>query len=357
MAVSPRIENIDSATGGGKLTGTIRTYGNGSNNNSYYDLPEAYRPIQISIHIRKIIQDKNGNMWFATHGQGVCMYDGKFLRYFSMKEGFIGNVVRDIKEDRKGNIWFATNNGVSRFDGEIFTDYTEKDGLVSNDVWSVAEDNTTTAGNVKMWFGTDKGACSFNGKKFTKLDIPLADLKNHPDAYQAPALVSAIFQDRTGVIWFGTNGGGVYSYNPKTNPGAIPTLKHYSETNGLSNNFIQSISQDKSGDLWFSTRFGGASEFDGKNFTRMNTEGGLKSNFVWSVFEDANSLWFATSGGGISKFDGKTVKHFSTKDGLPADYVQCIFRDNAGNLWVGTGFGLAKFEKDKFIAYNNVDGC
>jgi len=39
--------------------------------------------LQISEYVRRIFQDKNGNIWCGTNDDGVCRYDGKTLTYFS----------------------------------------------------------------------------------------------------------------------------------------------------------------------------------------------------------------------------------------------------------------------------------
>ena len=34
---------------------------------------------QVSQYIRRMFQDKDGNIWFGTNDQGVCKYNGKTL--------------------------------------------------------------------------------------------------------------------------------------------------------------------------------------------------------------------------------------------------------------------------------------
>jgi len=80
--------------------------------------------VQISKHIYNIFQDKAGNIWFATEGDGVCRYNGKSYNYFTTQNGLSGDAVRSILQDEKGNVWFATNRGVSRYDGRFFTKFT-----------------------------------------------------------------------------------------------------------------------------------------------------------------------------------------------------------------------------------------
>jgi len=120
-------------------------------------------------HIRCMLQDKSGNIWFGTAGGGVSKYDGKSFTHFTEKEGLSNNIVQSILEDKSGNLWFGTHGGgVSRLstDGKSFTHYTEKEGLSNNYVWSILEDKS---GN--LWFGIRFGLSILSKRKlaeFTK---------------------------------------------------------------------------------------------------------------------------------------------------------------------------------------------
>ena len=316
--------------------------------------PETDTALQIIAYVRRIFQDKAGNLWLGTYDKSVGRYDGQSLVYFTKEEGFNGNVVRDIMEDKSGNLWFATNVGACRYDGKSFTNFTKKEGLASNEVFCILEDKTVPAGEVGIWFGTDNGICRYDGKTFSSVPLPAADLKNFPEAYPASKLVNSIFQDKTGNLWFGTNGVGVYCYDGKSFTG-------FTEQEGLCNNFIQRIFEDRSGNLWFSTRFGGVSCYDGKSFTNFTEKEGLSNNFVWTVFQDkAGIFWFATAGGGVCRYDGKSFTSFTTTDGLPSNYIQSILEDEAGNLWFGTSLGISRYDGKSFINFpprGDGDGC
>ncbi len=63
--------------------------------------PDVYpSPNAISAFVRRIFQDKSGNLWFGTNGDGVIRYDGDSLEYFSINEGFGGVAVIGIVEDK-----------------------------------------------------------------------------------------------------------------------------------------------------------------------------------------------------------------------------------------------------------------
>lgn len=323
---------------------------------SVWSPPKVYGPIpnpeiQISQYIRRMFQDKAGNIWFGTNGDGVCRYDGKNYVYFSptdLRSGFGGEAVRGIIQEESGNMWFATNHGVTRFDGTKFVNFTENEGLANNQVWSILKDNSG-----KLWFGTEGGVSVFDGKKFTNFVLPKANLAKVPAAYPAPKLINSIFQDNVGNIWFGSNGNGVYKYNGKS-------IENISEKNGLCNDFVQCITQDKKGNLWFGTRFGGMSRYDGKNFTTFSENNGLKNNFVWTFHQDqSGNLWIGNAGGGLTRFDGKSFTNYTENEGLPNRFVQSLLQDKDGKFWIGTSGGAFIFDGKTFVNITRpaTDGC
>src|SRR4051812_18718400 len=58
------------------------------------------------------LQDKVGNLWFGTTGEGVYRYDGKSFTNFTAKDGLGNNNIWCILEDKTGDIWFGTRSGI-----------------------------------------------------------------------------------------------------------------------------------------------------------------------------------------------------------------------------------------------------
>lgn len=158
---------------------------------------------------RDLLQDRNGDYWFATW-LGIIKYDGKLFTNYTLKEGLIHFHVVSAFEDKKGNLWFGTaRGGLYRYDGKSFTLFTTKDGLVHNTVTSFAEDK---AGN--LWFGTESGASRYNGKTFTNFTKKDGLSSNN---------VGAILADKNGILWFGCSpssynaeDGGISRYDGKS---------------------------------------------------------------------------------------------------------------------------------------------
>ncbi|MDQ3048675.1 MAG: hypothetical protein M3R27_14090, partial [Bacteroidota bacterium] len=99
--------------------------------------------------------------------------------------------------------------------------------------------------------------------------------------------------------------------------GATCNIQYLDVDQGMNSSYVRSILEDKSGNLWFGTDGGGASKYDGKTFTHYTDKEGLGNNTVWSIIEDRNgNLWFGTNGGGVSKYDGKSFTHYTEKEGL-----------------------------------------
>jgi len=63
-----------------------------------------------SDYVYQLYPDSKGNMWMATDGAGVCMYDGRAYHHWDTVFAAGGKVVYSITEDRYGDIWAAAMN-------------------------------------------------------------------------------------------------------------------------------------------------------------------------------------------------------------------------------------------------------
>ena len=70
-----------------------------------------------------ITQDTEGYLWIGTNGRGVLRHDGQVWASYGVEDGLADTIVNDILQDRNGNLWFATGwhggvgKGVTRYDG------------------------------------------------------------------------------------------------------------------------------------------------------------------------------------------------------------------------------------------------
>ena len=101
----------------------------------------------VSGNVGCELQDKAGNLWFSTSGEGVYRFDGKSFTNFTTKDGLNDNDVSAIIEDKAGNILFGTKSGICKYDGEKFSKYFKSDSLTKFGITSLLEDRE---GNI--WF-------------------------------------------------------------------------------------------------------------------------------------------------------------------------------------------------------------
>ena len=72
-------------------------------------------------NVHAMLQDKTGDLWFASTGAGVYRYDGTSFTQDTQRDGLRSNTVYAILDDTRGNIWFGTNRGLSRYDGKTLS--------------------------------------------------------------------------------------------------------------------------------------------------------------------------------------------------------------------------------------------
>ena len=153
-----------------------------------------------------IMEDKTGNIWFASADKGVFCYDGKTITQIAEKEGLGKNYAGGMAQDKDGNMWFTMKNGICKYDGKTFTEYTSKDGLGGTEFWGIIIEQSGI-----IWV-TARGST-------TRFDpsVPL----DHPNAFKVfttadgfTCCVQSMFQDKSGRMWWGT-GQGLYRFDGK----------------------------------------------------------------------------------------------------------------------------------------------
>jgi ligand-binding sensor domain-containing protein len=254
-------------------------------------------------------------------------------------------------------------------------------------------------------------------KKDSDTIVPVAEAQNPKEnkVLKPENGFNSSYLDSAGVLWFGSNGGGVYRYDGTS-------FTHFTEENGLSDNQVFSITEDSNGMLWLGTQNGlckydgttfthvpipfsdtsgvwldkvypvlnpnaihslmldrkgnlwigtggaGAYRYDGKTFTSFQSEIGRKQedslyhNWVPSMTEDAQgNIWFASmTHGGASKYDGESFTHFLIEDGLTDDMVRVVYEDKSGSIWFGFNgnreSGLTYYDGESMMSFYEKDG-
>jgi signal transduction histidine kinase/ligand-binding sensor domain-containing protein/CheY-like chemotaxis protein len=313
-----------------------------------------------------IIEDNQGNLWFGSDG-GISFYDGQSFKNLTTDDGLVHHYVNRILKDRDGNLWFATHGGVSFLDihafynGEVqFVNFTLSNGLPHESISAMAEDQ---AGN--LWFGTGAGISRYEGVAFT---------------FFTDIIAPGIVEDASGNLWFGKNrydGSSLVSLREMEHllirdvltdrSGKLwfasfggllgydgSTVTRFTDQQGLIGTRAWCLKEDRRGGLWIGTR-SGVSYFDGTTFTNYGGDQGLHLEQTWRMYEDkAGHLWFGTwEGGGISCFDGNAFVNFTADQGLADNVIWSIEGDQQGNIWIGTQAGLSVIREENLLQIEN----
>ena len=214
----------------------------------------------IEITRKGILVDKYGAIWVGTHG-GVYQYDpsadSNGGQSFSLFQYLYTTNITGIMEDKNGNIWFASSNkGVFRYDGKTIVNYNEKKDLGENYAGGIAQDK---AGN--MWFTMKNGICKFDGKNFTEYT---------PNDGLGGTEFWGIIIEQSGIIWI-TARGNTTRFDPSLDKSDPKAFTVFTPADGL-NCCVQSMYQDKSGNMWWGAG-SGLYRFDGKRFYQVRQNG------------------------------------------------------------------------------------
>jgi len=202
-----------------------------------------------------------------------------------------------------------------------------------------------------IWIGSRNGLTLFDGYGYQTF-------QHDPSApgSLSDSMIRTIHEDPDGTLWVGTNTGGLNRFDPATR-----TFVHYrhdsADPHSLSHDSIYAICRDRQGALWVGTQQG-LNRYDAaaKSFVRMMAGGpeGLANDYVLALYEDrAGRLWAGTLGGGLARWDDArgrfdVFRHDPSRaDSILSDQVSALMEDAEQRLWIGTLEGLSVMDREK----------
>lgn len=268
-----------------------------------------------------IFVNNDGSIWFGTEKGLVTYSNGKYTEYASGNEKI--SKINKIINDREGNIWFATDkNGVGKLSNGRF-----KMTKLKTATNAICEDFSG-----KMWMGTDEGVlCYEDENHFTENNLTRITkgirIRHVETALNGDILVSCYTKP------------GQIRYNPKTGK-----IQNWTTDNGLAGNKVRVATEISPGKLYVGTTTGlSIINSDGsiKNIRQID---GLKNEYIMCIYKDKNGIVFVgTDGGGIYLLkDDIVFAHFSSEDGLAGNVIFKINQDKDGNYWICTGGGISR---------------
>lgn len=275
---------------------------------THYRLTDGKDSRADSASILNGLVDSRGDIRFGSWGHAILLYDKEKDRFTEIptdttqvkrgaKTGTLLNdkMIWSITEDKQNNLWIATHyNALTKYDRDsgiyTFYPYNEGDpnGISSMVVWTTFEDSH---GN--FWVGTANGLNLMDREKETfKHYMP--DPSNPRSL--ANSSVLSIWEDKANRLWFGTDAG-LHLYHPETDDFTIYNLK-----DGFADQGIRVILEDHSGNLWLGTNNG---------ITLFNPDTKLVRNYVRY---NGDIIGGVATGAGVVTKTGEVA--FGTRSGL-----------------------------------------
>lgn len=165
--------------------------------------------------VRSLYLDEKNNLWYCTASAYLSYIKNGNIVNIALSEEMRVHDQTDITKDSNGNIWLATNGGgVFVFDyDQVHTVNHSSHGLKSNFCYSIEVDYTN-----KVWIGHKGGLSCYN---------PASDhlvTMGRDEDLAFDFLPNATFCDRGGQLWFGTKKN-YLRYNPsKDLKNSIPPI-------------------------------------------------------------------------------------------------------------------------------------
>ena len=199
--------------------------------------------------------------------------------------GLPSNEIKRIHQDKEGFLWFASNNGLIRHDGYEFKLYNNSinnpDLLPSNMITAINDSEKY------LWIGTDRGLCYLD-KQTQKIHTIYTQSLQQTTIYQ--------IECEKEKIWLATNKG---LFLGNIAPDSIE-IEKFKIIDGKENINVKSILIDSKGQLWVGVDKNGLFRYDNLKKEFIKYPSGKVSNFAHLIYEDKfGNIWFGTWGEGL----------------------------------------------------------
>ncbi len=286
-----------------------------------------------SDRVHAIAQGPDGAMWFGTEG-GLAKFDGRRTQT-TIIPGLSATRILALQSDQHGGIWVGTEAGAARMLWGRFDIARETVGQAITTIISPDPDRVlmaTEQGNVyESRIAPDS---SFQTRSLLNQSLQSAD-REQPGPLPITSL--AIIHDK---LYAGTLSRGVISIED----GMAREIELRPAVY-----FVRAIESDSGGKLWLGARVkkdepGLLTSSELPALARNDTPTGT----VTDVRTIGDEMWVASDGRGVFLFaPGKKPQRFTfdgTAGGLRSDHVYSIFQDREQVIWFGTDRGVCRYD-------------
>lgn len=342
----------------------------------------------ITSWITHIIQDKAGNIWIATHKQGIFLFNTQTDKLTQFEIPQNDNIVTRILNDEQNNIWLSGPYQLCKLNkvNNTFETYAIEEKTESIYSMALWEDSSN-----HIWIGTwDKGLWKLDPRtkqveKYLTGEKGKGILHIHSILEYSPELlligsddgltifnpvthesflydnygdsekslsdkfIYPILKDREGGVWIGTYYNGI-SYLPPY-CGQFNGYSGSSDIPYFNSRIISRFCEGENGNIWIASDDSGLSCFNPSTmqFLDFNGREKLNKHNLHALCMVDKDLWIGTYGDGIQILNIQTgvIKNYSISNGLDENSIYSIFKDSQGQIWTGSMNGICQYDAQK----------
>ena len=281
-------------------------------------------------------ETRDGGFWLGTRDAGLLrVHDGGVV---PMTRGLPDQKVNCLLAGDDGEVWVGTDKGIARWDGVELTRSGIPPALHDLPALAMVRDRASN-----LWIAAGRTGLV----RLTSQGIATFDSDQRSDRH-----VSAVFEDRDGNLWIGTDRGIERWRDPVFTP--------YSVAEGLPSDGTGPIYVDHEGRVWFAPANGGLGWLR-EGAVHTVAQAGLDHDVVYSIDGAADDVWVGRQRGGVTRLrtspSGLQIERFTKADGLAEDSVYSVMRASDGAVWAGTlSGGATRIKNREFTTYTKTSG-
>ncbi|MGA9989588.1 MAG: two-component regulator propeller domain-containing protein, partial [Terriglobales bacterium] len=291
-------------------------------------------------NLQNFSEDDDGSIWVVRGNNSIsdlplCHVADRTVKCFGKADGIPISPVNSILADGKGGFWLGGQTALVHWHDGVSETY-PIEGLKSN-AGQAGIAGLARGPDGSLWVGIlregpGRGLGQLTKGAFQPFVTPSFD--------GSKLAVHNMIFDRDGSLWVGTVGQGIFRICGNV-------VDHYGRTEGLSSDNVTALFEDREGILWAATPDGIDNSRDPR-IASFSTLEGLGNRPMGVLAGRDGTIWVASTGSLDRIEKNGTISSIRTGDGLPGSLVASMLEDRAGNMWVGVDDGLFLFKNGRF---------
>ncbi|MFN8346162.1 MAG: two-component regulator propeller domain-containing protein [Spirosomataceae bacterium] len=320
------------------------------------------------ISVNSILQDHRGLMWFGTQ-DGLNCYDGQRMQVYRQipfdSTSLSDDYITALFEDSQQRLWVGTTNGLNCY--QFSTGLFRRIGPTKTVIKALTEDK-----NHVLWIGTEAGWLTLKPNETTLR--PAKESPANPKKLLAAKLtpllppqtmITALLTDRTGVVWVGTHGQGIFRFRFEAISQEYELLDTFEEDffdkNGLKSSHITCLYEGHEPNedvVWVGTREAGVQLYSRskntfRHWERLFTKEPAGGRSFFGLTTDKRGYLWAGTYSHLYRIHRQTrdIKSFTV---APNTVIETTMEDSQGRFWAGGNNGLFRYDysHERFTSFH-----